>query len=68
MTHSQNSKMQKGSGIYTCEECGKNTRETGNGESFVRFCRKCYEIGGLENSLSDGTITQDEFDTYVASL
>lgn len=68
MSNTENGRMQKGSGIYTCEECGKKTRETGDGESWVRMCRRCWDLGGLENSLSDGNITQEEFDRYVAAL
>jgi hypothetical protein len=39
--------------VYTCQNCGKKTRETGDGESSVGMCAKCYEEGGLENEHSD---------------
>jgi hypothetical protein len=39
--------------VYTCEGCGKKTRETGDGESSVNLCAKCYEEAGLENEHSD---------------
>lgn len=39
--------------VYTCRICGKKTRETGDGESSVDACAKCYYEGGLENEHSD---------------
>ncbi|MBI5259792.1 MAG: hypothetical protein HY855_25050 [Burkholderiales bacterium] len=39
--------------VYTCRMCGKSTRETGDGESGVGLCWKCFEIAGLENTISD---------------
>lgn len=47
------SKFQKGSGTYKCSWCGKQTRETGDGESSVEMCSLCYEIAGVENMHSD---------------
>lgn len=41
-------------GVYTCEDCGKQTRETGASESNVSLCVDCYENAGLENEHSDG--------------
>lgn len=34
--------FRQGSGAYKCLECGKTTRETGEGESHVRLCKLCY--------------------------
>lgn len=48
------SKFRRGSGVYTCRCCGHRTRETGHCESGVELCALCYEIGGLENQISDG--------------
>ena len=39
--------------VYTCRVCGKRTRETGDCESSVEMCRKCYFIAGQENSHTD---------------
>lgn len=50
----RNSRFARGSGVYTCKSCGKKTRETGEGESSIRMCLLCHEIGAFENSLSDG--------------
>ena len=46
-------KYEKGSGCYTCLDCGKKTRETGEGESGCKLCRDCYESAGLENEHND---------------
>lgn len=44
----------KGSGLYKCQNCGKMTRETGEGESYVELCRHCWDEAGWENFISDG--------------
>jgi len=38
---------------YICSNCGKRTRETGQSESGVGLCAKCFEEAGLENEHSD---------------
>lgn len=43
----------KGSGVYICRICGKQTRETGEGESDVRLCVDCWDSAGQENCHSD---------------
>jgi hypothetical protein len=48
------SRFTKGSGKYKCECCGKETRETGDGESSVNLCAKCYYEAGIENEHLDG--------------
>lgn len=47
-------RFQRGSGAYKCRVCGKMTRETGDGESFVMLCRACYWKSGVENAITDG--------------
>lgn len=48
-------RFQKGSGCFTCDCCGRNTRSTGRGDNeSVGMCAECYDIGGLENGISDG--------------
>ncbi len=54
-------RFQRGSGVYTCSNCGKKTRETGHSESYVDLCATCYERGGDDNSVADGAITEAEF-------
>jgi len=64
----RNARFEKGSGVYTCDFCGKKTRETGCGESSVHLCVYCYELGGIENSRDDGELTQEEFEAEKAAL
>jgi len=60
------SKFQRGSGVYTCQSCGKKTRETGLFESDYGICAYCYEVGGLENAYADGHITKEEYERDLA--
>lgn len=46
-------RIARGSGVYPCVYCGKQTRETGEGESDCKLCAHCYLIAGLENQHSD---------------
>ncbi len=46
--------FQRGSGCYECRKCKKQTRETGEGESQVKLCRKCYDEAGYECDHLDG--------------
>lgn len=43
------SRFKTGSGAYTCNSCGKRTRETGEGESELQLCAACLDEAGLEN-------------------
>lgn len=56
----KNSHFRAGSGSYTCEECGKRTRETGSGESSLHLCAFCYEGSEMVNSVMDGDCTLEE--------
>jgi hypothetical protein len=47
------SKFAVGVGVYTCRDCGKQTRETGEGESDLEMCKLCFLKAGWENTLSD---------------
>ena len=42
----------RGSGCYTCQTCGRRTRETGDGAN-VKLCEPCYDLAGWQNSISD---------------
>ena len=39
--------------VYTCFNCKRRTRETGDGESTCQLCKRCYEEAGYENEHSD---------------
>lgn len=56
----KDSKFQKGSGCYKCKCCGRKTRATGNNDNeHVGLCLECYEMGGIDNMISDGNF-EDE--------
>lgn len=38
---------------YKCGDCGKQTRETGDGESSVELCKSCFNKATLENEHAD---------------
>lgn len=65
-----NKHFKRGTAAYNCGCCGKLTRDTGRGEGSMvpAYCAYCYLSGGLENSLSDGCITQAEYDQKIADL
>lgn len=62
MSISKASKFQKGSGCFTCTSCGKKTRATAEGNEGCDLCPICFERSGDENMVSDGLMTQAEFD------
>lgn len=43
----------KGTGVYTCDCCGRRTRDTGDG-AMNGICGMCYELAGYENLIQDG--------------
>ncbi len=54
-------RFERGSAMYACGCCGRNTRSTGRGDNeLVKMCAECYDLGGEENSLSD---TGDFYDS-----
>ena len=52
MARTQNARFQRGSGVFKCDCCARNTRNTGQPHG-SRLCAECYELAGWENSLSD---------------
>lgn len=47
------SRFQRGSGVYTCRRCKKQTRDTQTGEAQHQLCANCYEIESYENQHND---------------
>lgn len=46
--------FKKGSGAYKCGCCGRMTRATGrNDNENIGLCAECYDLGGIENEISD---------------
>ncbi len=48
----RNKHFRRGQGAYTCQSCGKLTRDT-EGEGGCRLCLDCFNLAGIENSISD---------------
>lgn len=49
----RNSQFQRGSGVYACECCTRQTRNTGTQPRESKICEDCYELAGYMNMLSD---------------
>lgn len=45
------------SGVFKCEICGRRTRHVDQG--MEGYCPQCDEIGGIENSITDGCYDGD---------
>lgn len=69
------SKFEKASGfktgsksrVYTCDECGKRTRNTGD-EGSVNMCRFCFETSEQVNAYYDGAITLEVLKASIAAI
>lgn len=47
-------RIERGSGVYKCRCCERQTRSTGRGDNeLIKLCAECYDLGGEENHLSD---------------
>jgi hypothetical protein len=62
------SKFQRGSGAFVCRKCGRRTRETGDCESGVGLCARCFEMCGLENTIEDSEVGSDAYNYAVDRL
>jgi hypothetical protein len=52
--------FKRGSGCYKCTNCGRQTRATGgNDNEHLRMCVQCYDLGGIENEISDNGSTPE---------
>ena len=54
--------------LYRCADCNKLTRDTGYGEYLLGLCKGCLMVAELENSLSDGDITPEEFNQKLKEI
>lgn len=47
-------RFERGSGLYACKCCKRNTRSTGRGDNeLVKLCEECFDLAGEENHYSD---------------
>jgi len=49
-----NTRFRRGSGVYTCNCCKKQTRDVNGDAVHCNLCAECYEVAGCENEVSDG--------------
>lgn len=42
-----------GRGVFTCHCCKRQTRETTGDHGQLDLCEDCFELAGIENSISD---------------
>lgn len=62
------SQIQERSGIYTCADCGKRTRDTGRGEAAAGLCANCFDAAETANLVNDGDLTAEEFTDYLRKI
>ena len=55
-------------GCFTCEDCGKLTRDTGNDEASAQLCLRCLNSNFLENLSSDGIWTAAQRQEMLAVI
>lgn len=69
MSNLTTNRFARGSGMYACRCCGRNTRSTGRGDNeHARLCVECFELAGYENLLTDqGELSVDEA-SYVLGM
>ena len=53
--------FKRGTGVFKCEDCGHNTRETGAQGMGVKLCPDCWELAGYINMLSDYGADSEDF-------
>ena len=57
-------RFKRGSGCFACNQCGNQTRDTGDNGS-VGLCPVCYAKQAYGNSLSDNTTIRDPWDQFL---
>jgi hypothetical protein len=67
---SKGNRFERGSGVYKCTCCGRNTRSTGRGDNEnVQLCSECYELAGHDNELTDtGETSKETVRAYFEKL
>jgi hypothetical protein len=62
-------RFQAGTGsVYTCECCGRKTRNTRRQSMDSKTCPQCWDLAGIDNEESDGWLTHDEAEAKRAPL
>ena len=69
MNRNANSRFARGSAVYACRCCGRNTRSAGRGDNeHARLCAECFDLAGEENSLSDTGEFYDSIPNVLALI
>lgn len=63
-----NSRFQRGTGVYPCNVCGRRTRHTGTQSAGNKICPQCFDLAGIENEISDGYRTAAEAADEIRAL
>ena len=58
-SRSDNRRFRRGRGVYVCCDCGKRTRDTGQGEESTDLCLACLRDAERENYHSDNSHGRD---------
>jgi hypothetical protein len=57
---------------YTCDTCGRETRNTGAQSMGSKLCPDCFDLCGIDNEISDGHATIEErradIDALIAKI
>lgn len=60
--------FKRGTGVFKCEDCGHNTRETGAQGMGVKLCPDCWELAGYINTLSDYGADSEDFQSCRSTI
>lgn len=60
--------FKRGTGVFKCEDCGHNTRETGAQGMGVKLCPDCWELAGYINTLSDYGADSEDFKSCADTI
>ena len=66
--HRDNRRFKVHSGAFTCDACGKLTRETGHDEASLKLCKRCLFEAYVENTRSDYGVDSEEHRAALADL
>jgi len=55
-------------GAYTCQKCGKLTRETGCDESMDGLCYHCMREGEIDILYDNDEITTERYEELIKEL
>jgi hypothetical protein len=58
----------KAATVYSCDCCGRRTRNTGAQSIGSQLCPQCFDLAGIENEISDGHATLAEHRAQIDGL